>query len=90
MEKYFLGFTIKSISKNDNFEVDELAKAASQNLPMPSDVFYQKLSEPAPEDTLNQTRLVATVESEDWHSPILAYLHGQRDIEDQVEAKRMA
>ena len=38
MEKYFLGFTVKSISRNDNSEADELAKAASQNMPMPSDV----------------------------------------------------
>jgi ribonuclease HI len=82
MEKYFLGLTVKSISRNANTEADELAKATSQNLPMSSDVFYQKLTEPALEDTLNQTRLVATIESEDWLSPILAYLHGQRDIED--------
>ena len=90
MEKYFLGFAVKSISRNDNFKADELVKAASQNLPMPSDVFYQKLSEPAPEDTLNQTRPVATIEREDWRSPILAYLRGQRNIEDHVGKKRMA
>ena len=28
MEKHFLGFIVKSISRNDNFEADGLAKAA--------------------------------------------------------------
>ena len=40
MEKHFLEFTVKSISRNDNFEVDDLAKAVAQNLPIPPDVFY--------------------------------------------------
>jgi ribonuclease HI len=84
MEKYFVGFTVKSVSRNDNNEADELAKAASQNLPMPPDVIYQKLTEPALEDNFNQTHLVATIESEDWRFPIMAYLRGQRDIEDRV------
>ena len=29
MEKHFLGFTVISISRNDNFEVDDLAKSAA-------------------------------------------------------------
>jgi hypothetical protein len=42
-EKHFEGFTVKNISRNDNSETDELAKAAAQNSGLPQDVFYQIL-----------------------------------------------
>jgi hypothetical protein len=39
-EKYFEGFTVKNISRNDNSDADELAKAAAQNTSLPQNVFY--------------------------------------------------
>ena len=69
MEKHFLGFIVRSISRNDNFEADDLAKAAAQNLPIPPDVFYQKLKVPAVEASLQNARSITIIESKDWRSP---------------------
>jgi hypothetical protein len=44
-EKHFEGFTVKNISRNDNLDADELAKAAAQNTSLPQDVFYQILKQ---------------------------------------------
>jgi hypothetical protein len=44
-EKHFEGFTVKNISRNDNSDIDELAKAAAQNSSLPQDVFYQILKQ---------------------------------------------
>ena len=43
-EKYFEGFTVKNISRTDNSEPDEIAKAAAQNTSLPQDVFFQVLT----------------------------------------------
>ena len=74
MENNLLGFTVKSILRNDNFEADDLAKAVAQNLPIPPDVFYQNLKVPAVETPPQAARSVTVIESEDWRSPIMAYL----------------
>jgi CRISPR/Cas system-associated protein Cas10 (large subunit of type III CRISPR-Cas system) len=39
MEKKFKGFTVEYIKRNKNVEVDELAKVAARNTPLPVDVF---------------------------------------------------
>ena len=52
MEKHFLGFTVKSISRNDNLKADDLAKATTQNLSIPPDVFSQKVKVPVVEAPL--------------------------------------
>jgi ribonuclease HI len=39
MENYFKGFTVEHVDRNKNTEVDELAKAAAHNTPLPVDVF---------------------------------------------------
>jgi hypothetical protein len=44
-EKYFEGFTVKNISRNDNSDTDELAKATTQSTSLPQDVFYQILKQ---------------------------------------------
>jgi hypothetical protein len=43
MENYFKGFTVEYIERNKNTEVDDLAKAAAHNIPMPTDVFFKSL-----------------------------------------------
>ena len=43
-EKYFEGFIVKNISRTDNSEAGEIAKAAAQNTSLPQDVFFQVLT----------------------------------------------
>ena len=44
-EKYFEGFTIKNISRTDNSDSNEIAKAAAQNTSLPQDVLFQVLTQ---------------------------------------------
>lgn len=44
MEKHFAGFSVRHIPRAKNTEADELAKVATQNLPLPPDVFAQTLT----------------------------------------------
>ena len=44
MDKHFAGFTFRHIPRSKNVKADELAKAATQRVPMLADVFYQELS----------------------------------------------
>jgi ribonuclease HI len=44
-EKHFEGFIVKNISRNDNSDADELAKAVAQNTNLPQDIFYQILKQ---------------------------------------------
>ena len=39
LERRFQGFTLKYIPRADNSEVDELAEAAANNLPIPDGTF---------------------------------------------------
>jgi hypothetical protein len=43
MEKYFLGFGIRSFARALNKEADELTKAVAQKNPLPPDVFFETL-----------------------------------------------
>jgi hypothetical protein len=43
MEKFFFGFTVKKIPRDQNKEANILAKAASQKELLPLDVFYEVL-----------------------------------------------
>ena len=40
MEKYFLGFSVRSFPRTQNKHADVLAKAAAENDPLPPDVFF--------------------------------------------------
>jgi ribonuclease HI len=46
MEKHFKGYTVQHIPRNDNNEVDKLAKAATQKQAMPLDVLFEIINEP--------------------------------------------
>ena len=43
MEKYFLGFSIRSFSRTKNKQADQLAKVVAQFDPLPLDVFFETL-----------------------------------------------
>jgi len=73
-EKYFEGFIVKNISRTDNSEADEIAKAATHA--------SIKAKQEVP-------RKVHIVQSEDWRAPIVAYLRGHYEPEDEVNKIRM-
>jgi hypothetical protein len=74
MENYFKGFTIEYIERNKNTEVDDLAKAATRNTPMPLDVFYQVLEAASVKIVSPEPKLINIIEGEDWRALIIAYL----------------
>jgi hypothetical protein len=79
-EKHFVGFTVKNISRNDNSDADELAKAAAQNSSLPQDVFYQILKQASIKTVQATSREVHIIKSEDWRAPIMAYLRGHYSL----------
>jgi hypothetical protein len=65
IEQRFQGFTLKHIPRLENSEVDELAKATANNLPMPTGTFYQVLMSPATETVAKAFQTVLLTECED-------------------------
>jgi hypothetical protein len=63
MEKNFKGYSVHHIPRNDNNEVDKLAKAVAQNQAMPLDVFFEIIKEPSVKDPKPKT--VNIVETHD-------------------------
>jgi ribonuclease HI len=88
-EKHFEGFTVKNISRNDNSDADELAKAATQNTSLPQDVFYQILKQASIKAVQVTPREVHIIPSEDWRAPIMTYLHGHYEPENEVNDIRI-
>jgi ribonuclease HI len=88
-KKHFEGFTVKNISRNDNSDADELAKAAAQNANLPQDVFYQILNQASIKEVQVTPREVHIIQSEDWRAPIMAYLRGHYEPENEVNDIRM-
>ena len=64
-EKYFEGFTVKNISRTDNSDTDEIAKAASQNTSLPQYVFFQVLTHTSIRAKQEVPREVHIIQSED-------------------------
>ena len=88
-EKYFEGFTFKNISRTDNSDADEIAKVIAQNTSFPQDVFFQVLTHASIKAKQEVPREVHIIQSEDWRAPIMAYLHGYYEPEDEVNEVRM-
>ena len=87
MEKYFKGFTAIHIPRSQNEEADKLAKAAARKVPVPPDVFYKKITKPSTKQ--EKAKQINAITSEDWRSPIMAYLRGHFEPSDKKEEKRM-
>ena len=66
LERRFQGFTLKYIPRAENSEADELAKAASNNLPIPKGTFYHILQALATQVTAKAFKQVLLIESKDW------------------------
>ena len=88
-EKYFEGFIVKNISRIDNSDDDKIVKVVAQNTSLPQDVFFQVLTHAsikAKQEVLSEIHII---QSEDWRAPIIAYLRGHYELEDEVNKVRM-
>ena len=89
MEKHYSDFTLRHIPRSENMEADELAKAASQNAPMPPDVFFQVLTIKAVKQEEEHPVELHAITSEDWRSPIFAYLNETNKPMSKHEIERI-
>jgi ribonuclease HI len=87
MERHFKGFSVQHIPRDDNNEVDELAKAAAINQEMLPDVFFEIIKEPSIKES--RPRIVNVVETPDWRAETMAYLRGHYEPQDELQEKRL-
>ena len=85
----FLRITTKPIPRLENSEADELAKVVAQGITLPSDVFFEVISQPSVEMNVKTPKLINAIHNEDWRTPIVAYLKGYHEPETKEEEKRM-
>jgi hypothetical protein len=87
MECYFNGFTFKHIKRTKNAEADKLVKVAAQNTLLPTDVFFDVISDTSIKTVEVEPRVINLIEGEDWHAPIMAYLHHYYETKMQHRAR---
>jgi hypothetical protein len=63
--------------------------ATAQGITLPSDVFYEVISQPSVEVNFKAPKLINAIQSEDWRAPIMAYLKGYHEPDTKEEEKRM-
>ena len=83
MEKYFLGFSIRSFPILQNKQADVLAKAAV-------DAFFETLRLGSANCADEPAKFFNAIFSEDWRSTVMAYLRGHFVPEDEKEEKQLA
>jgi ribonuclease HI len=89
MENHFKGFIVEHIERAKNMEADELAKAATRKVALPSDVFFQLIKDPSIKSVEPEPRMVHVVQGEDWRAPILAYLCHHYEPDSSTELIKM-
>ena len=89
IESYFLGITTKAIPRVENSEVDEIAKATAQYLPLSLDLFYKVLHQPLTNSEPKCPKLINAIKGADWHTPIIAFLKGHYEPDSKEENNRM-
>ena len=72
MEKYFLGFSIRSFPRSQDKHADVLAKAAAQYDPLPPDVFFKTLKQGSVNHAEEPKKFINAITSEDWKATIFA------------------
>jgi hypothetical protein len=77
------------IPRSENSEADKLAKATAQGNNLPSDVFYEVITQPLVEENLKAPKLINAVHNEDWRALIVVYLKGYLKSENKEDEKRM-
>jgi hypothetical protein len=71
-------------------DVDEIAKAAAQETSLPPNVFFQILTQASSIKTKQEApREVHIIQSKDWKAPIMAFLRGFYEPENEVDEVRM-
>ena len=85
MEKYFVGFSIRSFSRTKSKQADQLAKAAAQFDPLSPDVFFKTLKQASVNCAKDPAKFVNAITSEYWRAAIMAYLRGHFVPEDEKE-----
>ena len=83
----FLGFSIRSFPRAQNWLADNLAKAAAQQEPLAADVFFETLKQGSVNCAEEPAKFVNAISNEDWRATIMAYLHGHFIPEDEKEEK---
>jgi len=74
-------------SVEDKPEADKLAKAASRKEQLPSDVFFEEITQPSVKP--KKEKQVSNISSEDWRKPIMEYLRGNIELPNEKEEKKM-
>ena len=64
----------------------KLAKAASRKEQVPSDVFYEEITEPSVKP--KKEKQVSVIAAEDWRTPIMEYLRGNNELANEREEKK--
>jgi hypothetical protein len=72
MERYFKGYSVQHVRRDDNNGADKLVKVAAKNHPMPPDVFFEIIKEPSIKEP--KPKIMNIVETCDWRTEIMAYL----------------
>jgi hypothetical protein len=90
MEKFFFGFTVKKITRDQNNEADMLAKAAAQKEPLPLDVLYEVLKCKSVDCNEAPVRYINAISNEDWRYSIMAFLRGYYKLQLREESKSLA
>jgi ribonuclease HI len=88
MEKHFNGFSVERIPRAQNNEANKLAKAAARKQPLPPDVFYEEIATSLIQQ--KKEKQINAIFSEDWRSPIMAYLRRHFEPTDETDEKRIA
>ena len=89
LERRFQGFTLQFIPRAENTEADELAKAATNNQPIPDGAFYQVLRAPTTQITSKAFKTVLVTELEGWRQLIIDCLNNVYHVEDEAATTRM-
>ena len=67
-----------------------MAKAATENDPLPPDVFFETIKSGSVNCAEEPAKFVNAISSEDWRTKIMAYLRGHFVPEDEKEEKQLA
>jgi hypothetical protein len=65
MENYFKEFRVEYIKRTKNTKADELVKAATMNVVLPPDVFFQVIKDPSLKIVEPEPRMVNIIQGED-------------------------
>jgi hypothetical protein len=88
MEKYFLGFGVRSFLRALNKEADELAKEAAQQNPLPPNIFFETFKHGSIHNDEAPIKFVNAITSEDLRATIMAFLQGHFVPKDEKEERR--